>query len=173
MKWRPSKNILNGYPDKTFRPDSPITRAELVKMALKGANVAVNENIDCANPLNLKECQTQFEDLDSWQIPYIVKAFQLKIINGYDNFTFKPNVSVTRAEALKIVLLAFHFSPDQLIAAPEKTFKDVNYQIDWFGKYVAYALNQGIISGYVTGNFGINQSMTRAEASKIVALLIK
>jgi len=51
-------------------------------------------------------------------------------------------------------------------------FSDVNYNKDWFGDYVAYAVSEEIVQGYPNGSFGPDQNMTRAEASKLLDLLM-
>lgn len=83
--------IFKGYEDGTFRPDHPITRAELVT-----ALTACVPQEDGANP---------FSDLssDDWAYSPIVTAVSLKWVNGYPDGTFRPRKTITRAEAVVIL----------------------------------------------------------------------
>lgn len=89
--------IIKGYPDGTFGPDRPVTRAELVTMVVRTLNLS-------------PEGTPPFRDsLAHWAERYIAAAAKAGIIAGYPDGTFRPNAPVTRAEAAKIVGLAFGF----------------------------------------------------------------
>src|SRR5690606_38925588 len=79
-----------------FRPDTSITRAELVKMI-------IHCNSDQHFDLNY---QINFTDIRSsdWFYAAIVAARSAGWIDGYSDQTFRPNQNITRAEALKIIL---------------------------------------------------------------------
>ncbi|MCQ2419767.1 MAG: S-layer homology domain-containing protein [Clostridia bacterium] len=86
-------NIINGYPDGTFRPDSPITRAEFVKIAV-GFFGKINSVYD-----------GRFTDVvkDAWYSAYVQAAYELKLIEGYPDGSFHPNAYITRAEACTVI----------------------------------------------------------------------
>lgn len=52
----------------------------------------------------------------------------------------------------------------------KKTFNDVN-EGDWFYEYVTSLATQGIIDGYLDGNFGPNDNITRAQVSKLLYMV--
>ena len=60
-----SNDIVNGYPDGTFRPEDKITYAEIIKML-----VVIDSGILGKNPLV------------SWEVPYITKALEVGILEG-------------------------------------------------------------------------------------------
>lgn len=83
--------LFNGYPNGTFNPDGPITRAELVKVAASFFG-------------SFEPGTSVFSDTDGhWASDFIDEAYVLGIVNGYTDGTFKPNQYITRAEAMKIV----------------------------------------------------------------------
>ncbi|MCT4592360.1 MAG: S-layer homology domain-containing protein [Candidatus Gracilibacteria bacterium] len=86
-----NKGVVNGYSDKTFRPDSTITRAEAVKilLGLKGINTISTTSV--------------FKDLDSWQIPFVEKAKSMGVVKGFSDTEFKPNDNLTRAQSSKMI----------------------------------------------------------------------
>ena len=94
--------VINGYEDGTFRPDTPITRGEFVKMlmVMHGSENANTEGVI-----------TGFPDVDAaegkeahWAHPHIKTAVDLKIINGYPDGTFRPDDNVKYEEAIKMMV---------------------------------------------------------------------
>lgn len=171
------KKVLQGYEDGTFKPDSPVTRAEIVKMALSSAKIpqAQGSIINCERP-DLEYCTGMFNDLAEWQKPWVFKAQDMGIVKGYSETTYEPNRFVTRAEALKILLLAFDTGESALqdsVSNTASTFPDVDLSADWFAKYVTYASTKGLVRGYDDGTFGPHKNTTRAEASKLIFLLMQ
>lgn len=86
------------------------------------------------------------------------------IINGYEDGSFKPERTVTRAEMLKIVLLAMRVEP---IAEPPTQFNDLQPGV-WYEAYIGTATKLGIVGGYGDGSFQPNRVVTRVEGLKIL-----
>ena len=87
--------ILHGYEDGTFRPDSPVTRAEMAKILVTALAVQGPEGED------------SFSDTaDHWAAPYIGAAAALGLIRGYPDGSFRPDDSVTTAEVLTMLVRA-------------------------------------------------------------------
>ena len=86
-----SLGMINGYPDGTFRPDAPITRAEFCVIALAFAYEP--EDFDC-----------DFRDVSTrdWFYDYVAQATSYGWISGSDR-SFRPNECITRAEVSVIV----------------------------------------------------------------------
>ncbi len=83
--------VFNGYPDGSFKPDAPITRAELVSVM-----VTFFTEIEPVDP--------EFIDtVGHWADEIIEAAYAEGLIEGYDDGSFKPDQSVTRAEAIKVI----------------------------------------------------------------------
>ena len=87
-----SLGMVTGYPDGTFHPDAPITRAEFVAVALAFAYEP--ENASCV-----------FSDVStsSWYYTYVAQATTYGWISGYPDGSFRPDNSITRAEVSVIV----------------------------------------------------------------------
>ncbi len=85
------------------------------------------------------------------------------IIQGYDDGTFKPNQPINRAEALKIVLIAFQLENSK---QAEIIFNDVSDD-DWFGQYVSVGVEKGIVQGYGDGSFRPGNQVNFVEALKM------
>ena len=86
-----SIGILKGTGDNRFEPDRPITRAEFTVICMRFTDGEIEgENI--------------FTDVheDDWFYDQIVGSIQYEWIVGYDDGTFRPYNTITRAEAVII-----------------------------------------------------------------------
>jgi len=153
--------IIEGYADGSFRPEQSVTRAELVKMALYSKGIKPNPgcyDADCGSP---------FMDLASWQGKWIRPAWDRKIINGYSNDRFAPNKSISRSEAVKVILATYGYGP---LSTSKSFFNDVN---GWSVGWVEKAHEIGLVQGVGNGNFAPDRAVTRAEAGKIIAKIME
>ena len=85
---------LSGYEDGTFRPNEPISRAELAAMAVRFYDAFEAE---------YEEGTFLDVDGDEWYADAIAAAEELGIIGGYPDGTVRPNNNITRAETCAIV----------------------------------------------------------------------
>lgn len=82
--------VINGYTDGTFRPNAPITRAELATIIARFAKLDVNTKT--------------FSDITGhWAQKNIELAVGNGWINGYEDGTFRPNNNITRAETFAMI----------------------------------------------------------------------
>ena len=95
---------------------------------------------------------------------HISTLIEAGILSGYPDGTFKPERTINRAEALKIIFSAQGISADDPY---ESSFPDVSRE-DWFSPYVGIARSHGIVAGYPDGNFRPGQIVNRAEFLKMV-----
>ena len=87
-----SLGMLGGYPDGTFRPDAPITRAEFAAIALAFAYDPASAS-----------CSYTDVNANAWYYTYVAQATTYGWIGGYPDGSFRPNNSITRAEVAVIV----------------------------------------------------------------------
>lgn len=95
------------------------------------------------------------------QVRYL---FDRGIISGYPDGTFKPNQSINRAEALKIIFKTTN--KQARLSNYQSPFPDVQAD-QWFAPYVSQAKELGIISGYPDGTYKPWREVNRAEFVKI------
>lgn len=87
------------------------------------------------------------------------------VVKGYADGTYRPDISINRAEFTKI-LVEGDF-PGQFNGVSCSNFSDVKSS-DWFMPYVCFAYDKGIIKGYPDGSFGPGKNISFAEAAKII-----
>ncbi|OPH59050.1 hypothetical protein BC351_22245 [Paenibacillus ferrarius] len=100
-----------------------------------------------------------------WANKEIAKAYELHIVNGYPDFTFRPDGSVTRAEF--VVMLMNALKPE--VQGAELTFQDKSEIAVWAEKAISQTVQLGIVSGYPDGTFRPGANITHAEMATIVS----
>ncbi len=88
------------------------------------------------------------------------------VINGYEDGTFGPDNSVTRAEAIKIILNALEIETESGL---DEFFPDVE-TADWFFDHVMTAYENDYVSGYNDGEFKPSDEVSLSETLKILLL---
>lgn len=88
----------------------------------------------------------------------------LGILDGYEDDSFKPEATVTRAEMAKIVCETLGYDN---IGTSKTLFDDVSPK-HWAGGYISTAYGLGIINGYGDGKFGPEDTVTYEQAVKMV-----
>ena len=103
-----------------------------------------------------------FQDIEySWYESSINTLAEEKIIGGFDDGTFGPEKSITRAEILKIILQA---SGNGVGEVPlDRCFPDVAVNM-WYHGYICRAYALHITSGFSDGTFKPNNTVTTLEA---------
>ena len=124
--------VINGYTDGTFRPNAPITRAELATIIARFAKLDVNTKT--------------FSDINGhWAQKNIELAAGNGWINGYEDGTFRPNNNITRAETFAMinrVLDRQTESVSDLLPTSEMNMWSDNMDADaWYYKDVQEATN--------------------------------
>ena len=119
-------NLINGYPDGSYRPNNNITRAEFATIAIRfflDEDVEIEEN-------NLSDVK------DHWAEANINLAYALGLIEGYPDDTFRPDQLITRAEAMTIVNRVLKRAPhedhllEDMIEWPDNMDEDMWYYAD-------------------------------------------
>ncbi|MBU1018880.1 S-layer homology domain-containing protein [Patescibacteria group bacterium] len=113
-----------------------------------------------------------FSDVSSsaWYYEYVEDLAGQGVISGYDDGTFGPGDNLNRAQAAKIMVLAFVGEVDSEYDAGFTDLADGAWYVD----YVNTAGMYGIVAGYtdeegeLTGEFGPDDYITRAAFAKMV-----
>jgi len=127
------EGYLTGYPSGAFKPNQAMTRAELAALLVRIAEHGGEREPGSAAPFtDVREGQ--------WYTWYITEAAALGIVTGYSDGTFKPDRTVTRAEAVAMIDRMLCRDPE---TAPEleslkTTFSDVTKD-HWAYKHIMEA----------------------------------
>ncbi len=88
-----AQGVIGGYEDNTFRPDNEVTREEAAAMFQRAYQVNSHGLITFADS----------DQISAWATTAISAMVGTGIINGYEDNTFRPAASITRAEVVKIL----------------------------------------------------------------------
>lgn len=149
-----SRGIVNNT--EKYNPDNNLTRAEFLKIAFNAAGWKTTGGA------------TLFKDVaaNAWYAPYVSLAVSKGIISS-KNMNFRPNDTISRAEAAKIIVGIFGGNT----ANKKITFTDVDASSD-LAKYIEAAKDLGFFSGQIIDGklkFRPDHSITRAEIAKVIA----
>ena len=134
-------------------------QAEAIEYLL-GIGLNVNEVIELAYRLSGTE-RAGFSDVteDKWYYEWVLVAADLGLVVGYEDGTFLPNKSVTRAEFALMLYRAM--GEPELTEGVENPFTDLNG--DWYEDAVIYLASIGVIKGKTETTFAPNATITREE----------
>lgn len=189
--------LVQGYPDKTFKPNNKINRTEGVVVLSRFGELQAQAKLESA----------PYPDLTAryWASPLISAAREAGLLDYLgDESDFEPKRELTRAEAIEILSKTSYgkASVDSMLdwtvgfeqvpmkapvaatpitptagkrimpyaqASQVKSFSDVPDEF-WASDSIKYLATAGVMGGYPDGTFRPDRIVTRAELS---ALLVK
>ncbi|MGB3613091.1 MAG: S-layer homology domain-containing protein [Elainellaceae cyanobacterium] len=95
-----------------------------------------------------------------WANQHILALAQRRIINGYPDGTFRPNVGLTRAEFAALMTQVFPQLTDRQASA---TFSDVS-ELFWAKGAIEWVSQRGLFSGFEDGTFRPQEALSRLQA---------
>ena len=117
----------------------------------------VNPNYNDASEIQ----NVEFSDIEGhFAQDYIKTLASEGMINGYEDGSFKPDNTITRAEFAKLVSVIFEITSQDV-----QEYEDVKSD-DWFKPYVDKLSGAGIVTGY-DGKFSPYDNITRQDAAVI------
>lgn len=100
-----ASGLMIGDADGKFRPDSPVTRAEMAVLITKWKQLLSAQgqaSFDQKQPL--AQTSKTFLDIQAhWAKAYIEAAANKGVLQGYPDGTFRPNRVLSRAEAVTVL----------------------------------------------------------------------
>ena len=156
-------DVVVGYPDRMFKPNRNVTRAEFATMLVKGFNMD-----SCG-----LESRQIFSDVptSNWANPLIAKAVDEKLMKGYPNGKFMPQNHVTRAEALTAMAKGLNNCQIDECRAKEilSKYKDGNRVPSWSQIPIATALENGALSDLQNSDMIMpNKAASRADIASML-----
>ncbi|CAI6034664.1 S-layer homology domain-containing protein [Cohnella sp. JJ-181] len=153
-----AQGIISGYPDGTFGPDHPVTRAEFALLLNR--------------VLKLPEGHTfSFEDqgeIPDWADDAVASVAEAGIMNGYPDRGFRPAARLSRIEAAVLIARAAGLPID---GSSRTLFADDAAIAGWAMPYIRAASTSGLVRGQSLNRFNPTAPLTRAEAISLLARL--
>ncbi|MBC8121828.1 MAG: S-layer homology domain-containing protein [Gemmatimonadaceae bacterium] len=146
------QGVINGFPDGTFRPNQPVTRAQFAAI------------VDEAFNLQGGGRSPSFRDVSRnyWAFTAIQDADASGLVSGYPNGSFRPDEPVTRAQALTVLSKAVN--APQAGPAALNQYQDASQVPGWAEDSVASAAQADLIVNYPNPDrLAPNRAATRAD----------
>jgi len=107
------QQIVDGYKDGTYKPDSKINRAEFTKIIVNAVLPRVEIDDCIGNTVEPTNEAVFFPDVPKteWFAKYICAAKTNGLISGYPDGTFQPGNDIKFVEAAKIISIGFKLHP--------------------------------------------------------------
>lgn len=162
IEYLSQNNIISGYEDNTFRPNSNISRCEFTKILITSV------------PSEDKGINTYFKDVDpyAWYYDVVMKAASAGLVNGADGY-FRPNDFITRQDIATIIARAL-LSEEEL-KEYEKLPNNAADKDDISSYALAginFCMEKGYIKGYEDKTIKPKNTATRSEVCALLYRLI-
>ncbi|WP_282937315.1 DUF4350 domain-containing protein [Paenibacillus sp. RC67] len=152
-----AKQLVSGTSETTFEPERSVTRAEFTMLL--------------ARALKLTEKGTlTFNDVKAtdWYAEAVSMAVKAGIVQGKSVEAFDPNTSITREEAVAMLMRAYEYKNGKASAPASAPFKDQSRISSWAVESVQSAVSLNLIQGRAAGQFDPQGITTRAESAQLI-----
>ena len=150
--------IINGKGDGIFAPEEDVTRGDFAVMLTNMLGVSELPHV-VNNPLADVNEDIYYSDA-------IAYCYDQGYIGGYPDGSYRPEATITRQEAAKIIAEAL-----ELTETDDELFTDDSLIHEWAEDYVYQCKATGIFGGDAgTGNFRPTDAISRAETAKIMVV---
>ncbi|MBE9006870.1 DUF1565 domain-containing protein [Fortiea sp. LEGE XX443] len=152
-----SQNIIAGFPDGTFKPNEPVTRAQFATIVTKALNPSAKRSA-----INFKDVPSNF-----WAFAAIKSAYQSQFVSGYPDGTFKPQQQIPRVQALVALAngLGLTANNQNALGFYNDAAQIPNYAV---APVAAATLRQLVINYPTVKQLAPNRQATRAEVAAFV-----
>lgn len=148
-----SMDIVSGYGDQTFRPDTKVSRVEALKFLVE----SIDTDLPTASELRFKDIEP-----GAWYEDYLRKAVAAGSVDG-DKENFDPQREINRAEFLKMLFVALKIDLDPTVSSDFENLFDTSA---WYGKYMQAAIEMGIVT--VDEASRPDEALSRRDVARIV-----
>jgi len=135
-----TSNIISGYPDKTFRPNQPVNRAEFAAMIQKAFD---------QRPIRELEAN-RFSDVPAnyWAAPAIQEAYESGFMVGYPGNRFLPSQQIPKAQVLVSLASGLGYSPSRPPATTLTLYTDAGQVPPYAVNGIAAATEKRLVVNY-------------------------
>ncbi|AFY31068.1 fasciclin domain-containing protein [Calothrix sp. PCC 7507] len=157
-----SRSVVTGFPDGTFRPNQPVTRAEFAVLIQKAFN---------QNPVRQLSAGG-FSDVPAnyWAAAAIQKAYETGFLSGYPGNVFRPNQQIPKVEAIVALTSGLRLTTSDAASNVLSTYyTDASAIPSYAVNNVAAATQANIVVNYPNvQQLNPLTPLTRAEAAAIL-----
>ncbi|WP_346290566.1 S-layer homology domain-containing protein [Sphaerothrix gracilis] len=156
-----SRQIISGFTNGTFRPEQPVTRAELAAQLTKA--FAMSSSQETINFTDISE--------DYWAAQSIDQTVKAGFMEGYPDNEFQPEQSIPRVQVLVAIASGLGLTaPEDAESILASTFSDADAIPEWAVDQIAAATEAGLVVSHPDASqLNPNQDASRAEVAAILS----
>jgi hypothetical protein len=152
-----AQDIIAGFPDGTFRPEAPVTRAQYAAMLRQAFNQSSVRGA------------TTFVDVPAgyWATEAIREANMMGFLSGYPGNEFRPNLNIPRAQVLVSLANGLNYTATNTNSV--QIYRDAAQIPDYAVASIAAATEQRMVVNYPDLQaLRPNQTATRADVAAFI-----
>ncbi|MBE9011451.1 DUF1565 domain-containing protein [Pseudanabaenaceae cyanobacterium LEGE 13415] len=152
-----SQAIITGFPDGTFKPNDPVTRAQFATIVAKAFNPAPRNAA-----VNFTDVRSNF-----WGFGAIQTASRAGFMAGFPGGAFRPDQRIPKVQALVALSNGLQYGAGDTSLLSR--FQDAASIPSWAASPIAAATQRQIVVNYPTvGQLNPNREATRAEVAAFI-----
>ncbi|MEW6495155.1 MAG: S-layer homology domain-containing protein [Cyanobacteriota bacterium] len=156
------RDIIAGFPDGTFRPDAPVTRAQFAAMMRKANREFQKGTI--RNAINFTDVPSRY-----WAYTAIQDAYTTGFLAGYPGNIFRPEQNIPREQALTSLANGLNYTASQSVSNVLSYYNDASNISNFARSPIAAATEKAIVVNYPNlKNLNPQRNATRAEVAAFI-----
>ncbi len=154
------RDVIAGFPDGTFRPNEPVTRAQFAAMIRKAFNRPQERSA-----INFVDVSQNY-----WAYSAIQEAYTTGFLAGYPGNVFNPNQNIPRVQVLVSLANGLDYSVNTSVETIlQQYYSDASDVPSYARSSVASATNEQIVVNYPNVKIlNPNRAATRAEVAAFI-----
>ncbi len=160
------RHIVQGFPDGTFRPDTPLTRAEFAALMF----------VAFPNAPKVRDA-VYFPDVSQthWAYEAVIWGYERGLFSGYPEGYFYPDLLIARMQVMAVLVTALHLpKPPNFDETLTLYFDDAAEIPDWTRWAIAAAVSDNRLANHPNVRlFRPTQNATRGELAALLCLALE
>lgn len=152
------RDVIAGFPDGTFRPNDPVTRAQFAAMVRKAFDKA-----NIRNAVNFSDVASNY-----WAYNAIRESYAMGFLSGYPGNVFRPGQNIPREQVLVSLANGLNYSTGN-VASSLQLYNDASSISNYARNSIAAATEKSIVVNYPTVSaLNPTRNATRAEVAAFI-----
>lgn len=154
-----NEGVISGFPDGTYKPDAPVTRAQFAAIVRQAFNEA-----DARTARSFSDVSSTY-----WAAPAIREAYETGFMSGYPDGTFLPDQQIPKVQALVSLASGLRLSPSGDASTALNAYSDAGDVPSYGTNGVVAATQKGIVVNYPNVRFlNPSETATRADVAAFI-----
>lgn len=153
------RGVIAGFPDGSFKPDAPVTRAQFAAMVQKALSKTKGRDV------------IAFVDVPSnyWALTAINNAYQMGFLSGYPGQVFRPEQNIPREQVLVSLANGLNYSATNNVMTVLNYYSDSSSISEFARAPIAAATERKMVVNYANlKQLNPKRNATRAEVAAFI-----